>query len=86
MLFLLVAAMLVAPLRWRAKLRGIAIGIVLVWVLNQIRVVGLFYAYRKDPEWFALLHGTLTPLAMVIALALFFLFYMSYSNRDVASA
>jgi exosortase/archaeosortase family protein len=73
---LLVSALLVAPLGWRWKCLGIAAGVVLVFVLNQARVLALFYAFRHYRHGFDLLHGTLLPLSMVLAAAGFFLLWV----------
>jgi hypothetical protein len=47
-----------------------------VFGLNQVRIVALFFANRADRELFALLHGTVAPLLMVAAVALFFTAWM----------
>jgi exosortase/archaeosortase family protein len=70
--FLLLAGMLLAPIGWRARLAGLAVGFVLVFALNQVRVLALFHALRADPLWFERLHGLVAPLLLVMALGLFF--------------
>ncbi len=64
---LLTAALLVAPLPWRWRLAGAAVGALTLVVLNLGRVVMLFYAMRYAPQWFATLHGLVAPLMMVAA-------------------
>jgi len=81
-LFLLAAALSVAPLGARHKLLGALLGALCVWLLNQLRIVGLFYAYRADPELFALLHGTVAPLALVVLVSMLFLIYLRIVQRD----
>jgi exosortase/archaeosortase family protein len=71
-LFLLLAAFLVAPLPARARALGLVSGIALVYVINQARILLLFYVYRRDPALFATLHGTVTPIAVVLMLAAYF--------------
>ena len=75
-LFLLLAAFASAALPWRARLGGVLVGTVLVFVLNQGRILALFYAYRSDKALFDLLHGTLAPLLLIACSALFFLFWL----------
>lgn len=70
--FLLVAAFTVFPLPWRFRLLGVCSGLVLVFVLNQARIVGLFYAFRQDRALFELMHSTGAPLLMVALCGLFF--------------
>ena len=76
-LFLLWAALAVAPLRVRDKMAGALAGTPLVLALNQGRLLALFYASRADRAWFDLLHGTAAPLIMVLAVALFFLAWLA---------
>lgn len=74
--FLLIAGMVVAPLAWRWRLAGLLAGLPLVFVLNQLRVLALFHALRTDPSWFERLHGIVAPLVLVLAVGLFFFFWL----------
>lgn len=80
-LFLLWAALAVSGLRWRSLLLGFCLGTPLVWLLNQGRVVALFYANRVDKELFALLHGTVGPLVLITLIALAFLLLLKADAR-----
>lgn len=73
---LLVAGLLAAPLRWRARLLGLAAGTTVVFALNQARVIGLLYAFRHDRSLFELLHGVVGPLVMVACVAVFFSWWL----------
>jgi exosortase/archaeosortase family protein len=75
--FLLVSAMLFAPLPWRSRLLGLAVGAALVFVLNQARVIALVVAAGHDRAWFDLLHGTVLPLLLVAAVGAFFLGWLA---------
>ena len=75
-LFLLYAALLSVPLTWRAHLTGAAFGTLLVFVLNQGRIVTLFYASRADAGLFNILHGTVAPLVLIALTALYFLYWL----------
>jgi exosortase/archaeosortase family protein len=70
-MFMLMAAFGAASIPWRRKLAGLGLGVALVFVLNQIRLVALFYAYRSDPELFSLLHGTVAPIVLVLLVGLY---------------
>ena len=76
--FLLCAAFAVAPLGWRARLTGWLCGSVLVFAVNQLRVLALFYTHRNDPELFNLLHALVGPIAVVLAVAYFFYLWMAH--------
>ncbi len=83
--FLLACAMLVAPMVWRARLLGLAVGCLLVFVLNQGRVLVLFYAFRADRALFDALHGVIAPLLLILAASVFFLVWLNYYGpRTVA--
>ncbi|MEI7970276.1 MAG: exosortase/archaeosortase family protein [Betaproteobacteria bacterium] len=71
-LLLLQSALAVAPLAWRHRAAGMAVGLALVFLLNQVRVVGLFYAFRRAPAAFDLLHGFVAPVLLVAAAGAFF--------------
>lgn len=78
--FLLTAALLVFPMSLRARLVGLAAGLAWVFVLNQVRIVALFYAFRSDAGLFDLLHTTAAPLLMVVLTGLFFHLWLQRSS------
>ena len=71
-LFLLTAGFVVAPLPWRRRLLAWAIGLPFVYVLNQARILSLYYSLRADAALFDALHGIVTPVLMVIAVLAFY--------------
>lgn len=79
--FLLVSAMLVAPIAWRMRAAGVLAGLVLVFALNQARIVTLFYAARAHSTLFDALHGTVTPLLLVVAAAAFYAVWVAGAGR-----
>ena len=76
MLFLLVAGLVIAPVPWKWRLIGVLAGTPLVWLLNQVRILALFYAYRTDKGLFTLLHGTIAPLVLVVLVATLFTLFV----------
>lgn len=80
-LFILAAAFVAARMRWRTRLVGFFGGLALLFVLNQIRIVVLFYAFRSDHHLFDLLHTTIAPLFMIL---LVFLYFYVWLHRDAA--
>jgi len=78
--FLLLSAFLVAPVPWRRRLSGVGVGLALLFVLNQLRVIALFHTVRSAREWFDVLHGTVTPLVLVAATGAFFLLWIGGTN------
>jgi exosortase/archaeosortase family protein len=85
-LFLLVAGFAVAPSSWRARALGALAGLPLVWLLNQARILALFYAYRRDADWFDMLHGILAPIVLMLAVVGYFYAWLVVTNRSAARA
>lgn len=61
----------------------LGLGILLVFCLNQMRLLLLFYVYRSEPSLFNLLHGTVTPIIFVLCVALYALYWMGDSQETV---
>jgi exosortase/archaeosortase family protein len=71
-LFLLLAALLAYPGSWRLRVAGALAGTVYVFLINQLRLLALFYCFRNDPALFDSLHGAIAPLVLIACtLALF---------------
>jgi exosortase family protein XrtM len=68
--FLWIAAVLALPATWTWRVAGMAGGVFLAFVLNQARVIGLFYVVRDQPGFFPLAHGYLAPGLLVVLLGL----------------
>lgn len=76
-LFLLMAAFIAYPFGWRQRLLGMALGAVLVFVLNQGRIIALWHAFVGDRALFGILHGTVLPLLLVAACLVYFLIFLN---------
>ena len=71
-LFILIAALLSVAMTWRAKLLNILLGTGLIYLVNEVRILILFYAFRADKALFQLLHGTIAPLTLIAIAGLFY--------------
>jgi exosortase family protein XrtM len=80
-LMLLAAALLVAPVAWGDRLLGLAAGTVFVFMINQLRVLALFFSIWLRPTWFGPLHGLVAPLTVVVLVAAFFLAWLRWTGR-----
>ena len=78
-MFLLAAAFAAVRMNWRHKLIGLGMGLGLTFVLNQARILALFYAFRNDRHMFDLLHTTVLPALLVAAIAVYFYVFL---HRD----
>ena len=72
-LFLLMAALMAYPFAWRTRALGMAVGTLLVFGLNQARIVVLWHAFLHDRAWFGVLHGAVLPMLLVAVCLIFFL-------------
>jgi exosortase/archaeosortase family protein len=82
--FLLCAAFAAASLSWRARAVGLVLGTVMVFVVNQVRILALFYANRSDQELFNLLHAIVGPIVVIVAVACFFYAWMAHHATRIA--
>lgn len=81
--FMLTAAFVVFPMPWRMRLAGMALGLLWVFTLNQLRIVALFYAFRADRALFDLMHTTGAPLLMVALTGLYFHVWLQRAAEQV---
>ncbi len=88
-ILLLVAAILAFPTTLQNKFFGAVVGSAILYALNQIRIVGLFFVVQDRPQWFNALHGYLAPSAIILVTAVYFLIWTSRIQsipRDSAHA
>lgn len=84
--FMLAAALLVFPMSWRMRLVGMGFGLLWVFMLNQLRIVALFYAFRADQALFDLMHTTAAPLLMVALTGLYFHVWLQHAAEPADRA
>lgn len=86
-LFLLWSAILAFPAPAGKRLRGMLLAAGLVWMLNQGRIIGLYFALRHDRELFSALHGYLAPALLIVAAASIFAWWLRHAapERDAAA-
>lgn len=81
-LFLLAAAIAAFRASRRNKLQGLLLGTGLVYVLNQARIVVLFFAARESRNWFEMIHGYIAPSLIIVLASLFFLWWANAATDD----
>ena len=72
----LAAAMLAYPAPWRARLKGLAIGLLAVQALNLGRIISLFYLAQWHAGWFHFAHETLWQGLIILDVLLVFMFWL----------
>lgn len=72
LLFLLIAAVLAFRTSWSHKLLGLLAAAALVYLLNEARVVALYFVLVRYPAWFVPLHASLIPVLIIALSAMFY--------------
>jgi len=85
-ILLLAAAVLAFPAPWRRKPAGLILGAAVVFLLNQTRIVGLYFILRHRPAWFEAMHGYIAPTLIVLAGSLFFILWLRWAKPENAHA
>jgi exosortase family protein XrtM len=80
--FLLIAAILAFRAELRRTLLGLAGAIALVYALNQLRIVALYFVNSYRPAWFVALHVYFIPTLMILAGALYFAVWAMHDSVD----
>ena len=70
-MLMLIAALISIRMAWLRRLVGIFFGVVLVYLLNQLRIATLYYCLSTRPFLFDTLHGYVFPVLIIAVIALF---------------
>ena len=79
-LLVLAAALLVTPVRWSRRCAGLLAGMLVVFAVNQLRLLALFLALRAAGGWFGPLHGLVAPLVVVALVAAYYFLWLRWSQ------
>lgn len=79
---LAVAALLAFPLPLVRKVMGLLAAALLIYVVNLVRIISLFFALAYRPQWFDLLHGAIWQTLIILLVAAFFLVWTHPARRD----
>jgi len=82
-----VAAMLASPFYWKSKIWGLLVGFVGNFIINQIRIIGLFLAAMIGEQQFEYAHTIIgQTFVIVLTMALFLWWGNRYGQRKKAKA
>jgi len=82
-LLLLFAAILAVGRQWRVVITGLLLGTLLIYVVNQLRIVALYWTVVYHRSAFELAHGYIAPLFVIGLATLFFIFWLRISHRPM---
>jgi exosortase/archaeosortase family protein len=74
-----IAALLAAALPWKRKLTGLLIGTIGIFLINQIRVCGIFLVAGIGADWFYYAHTVVGQTFVIVATMALFLWW---ATRD----
>ncbi len=75
-ILLVIAAIMALPKKVKYKVQAIVLGIVVIYWLNQIRIVMLYYSLRYNHIFFDTLHGFVAPSFIVMIICILFVLYL----------
>lgn len=69
------AAVVAFPSPWRARIVGLALGILVIQAVNLLRVVALYYTGAYFPKWFDSSHTVIWQAIVILSAVLLWLFW-----------
>ena len=85
-MFLLIAAILAFSAPWRSRVKALGTGCLLVYVLNELRILALYATARDARYYFELMHGYVGPTIVIVAIVLFFTAWVARQATPVRQA
>lgn len=84
--FMLMAAVLGFGARFKSLLVGVLLGTVVVYLINQVRIIGLFYLVEWKRSLFPVVHTYYAPTLIILLIAGFFLWWTQWSMKQQAAS
>jgi exosortase/archaeosortase family protein len=72
-----IAAIFAAALSWKRRLLGLLVGTIGIFLINQIRVCGIFLAARFGSQWFYYAHTVVGQTFVIVATMGLFLWWVT---------
>jgi len=82
-LFLMVSAILAFPSTFTRKLTGLCAGVLLMYLLNILRLGGLYFVTALHRDWFPVIHTYLAPTLIIAVGCLYFAWWASGPERKL---
>jgi archaeosortase B (VPXXXP-CTERM-specific) len=84
-LAIFLGATLAFPVRWWRKLLGIVLGIPLLLIVNQARLITLCYIYRWYPDLFDAIHALVWQAMMIFFTVIVWILWVTTLGQEHAS-
>ena len=85
-LLILYAAIIAVRRPLHATLIGLIVGSLVVFILNQLRIVALYFVVAWHRDWFEAVHGFAAPMLIVVLCGFGFLLWLRLSEPSVIQA
>jgi exosortase/archaeosortase family protein len=82
-MFILIAAIIASSVKFKNMMSGLLMGTLLVYVLNQARILILFYTNRADKALFHLLHATIAPIVLIAIVGIFYYWWLNKNQITI---
>lgn len=79
---ILIAALIAFPATWRQRAIGFVIGFLAIQILNQVRIISLFYIGMWDMRWFDWFHLYLWQALIILDALIVWLLWLRWITRD----
>lgn len=79
--FIMSSAILAFTASARYKFWGLLSGLVLIYLLNQTRVIVLYFVVSHQPDWFTPLHTYYIPTLLIIIMCCFFIWWLDWVRK-----
>ena len=79
--FLLMAAILAFKASWKQKMLGMGIGLLLMFVFNQFRIISLYFIVVYQYSWFEIVHTYIAPTLVVVMVCVYFSGWIVWSGN-----
>jgi exosortase/archaeosortase family protein len=67
---------------FRHTLWGFVLGTITVYLINQVRIVGLYYVIEHNRAWFPPVHTYYAPTLIIFLIAGFFLIWTRWATAE----
>ena len=78
-IFLLIAAMIAFTASVKHKFIGVSLGLLLLYILNESRIICLYFILAYKRGWFQVVHTYYAPTLIIIISSLFFMWWAMLS-------
>jgi len=79
-LLLFWAAVVAFRCQFHCKLVAMLLGTVFIFLINQLRIISLFFAAGYDKALFSALHGFIAPILIIMLIGLFYLGWVRWAQ------